>query len=139
MEPDRRRFLSALLLTGAWGVLAACGDPSPAAPVGDPAQGQSLGSPDEPVSKATITSPDSTFDITTVHAPAGRPVEFTYRNLHEGVPHNLHVAGKDVDSMTPVRPGEITQALTVTFPEPGRYDYICDVHPETMRGVVIVV
>ena len=137
MELDRRHFLMGVLLAAGSGVLAACESP-PTAPAGAAKENDTVGSASTPVTTATITSPDSTFDVTTVHAPAGQPVEFTYRNLHEGVPHNLHVSGNGVDSLTPVEPGEIVQTLVVTFPEPGRYDYICDVHPETMKGVVMV-
>lgn len=139
MGTSRRQFLSAVLLSGAAGALAACGESSSAAPTGGSAdQGGTLGSPTTPVTRVTIVSPASSFDVTTVHVPAGQPVEFTYDNRHRGVPHNLHVSGTGVDSKTPVRPGEIVQTLTVTFPEAGRYDYICDVHPDTMKGVVVV-
>ena len=138
---DRRRFLSTMLVVAAGGALASCGrsGPDPSTGTND-ATGDSsstLGSPDAPVTEATIVSPDSTFDVTTVHVPAGEPVVFTYDNRHTGVPHNLHVSGNGIDNKTPVRPGDIVQTLTVTFPGAGRYDYICDVHPETMQGVVV--
>ena len=139
MEMSRRGLLSVVMLSGAAGALAACGQSSSAAPAGGARdQGGTLGSPTAPVTRATIVSPDSSFDVTTIHVPAGQPVEFTYDNRHRGVPHNLHVSGAGVDSKTPVRPGEIIQTLTVTFPAAGRYDYICDVHPDTMKGVVVV-
>ena len=135
MPISRRRFLSAVLLTGTSGALAGCGESSTASGAARP--GATLGEPGSPVTQATIVSPDSSFDVTTVHVPVGQPVEFTYDNRDEGVPHNLHVSGNGIDSLTPVRPGKIVQTLTVTFPEAARYDYICDVHPDTMRGVVI--
>ena len=138
---NRRRFLSAVALAGASGALAGCGGSSTApdstASEPEPLAGDTLGAPGSPVTQATIVSPDSSFDVTTVHVPVGRPVNFTYDNAHQGVPHNLHVSGSGIDSLTPVRPGLIVQELTVTFPQPGRYDYICDVHPDTMKGVVI--
>lgn len=137
MPMSRRQFLSAVLLTSAFGALAGCGGSSTSSDSDPAGDGETLGSPSTPVTRATIVSPDSTFDVTTVHVPVGQPVEFTYDNRHEGVPHNLHVSGNGIDSLTPVRPGKIVQELTVTFPEAGSYDYICDVHPETMRGVVI--
>ena len=138
MQMSRRRFLSAVLLTGASGALAGCGGSASGTAAGGAAlDGETLGSPSTPVTEATIVSPDSSFDVTTVHVPVGQPVEFTYDNRHEGVPHNLHVLGNGIDELTPVRPGKIVQTLTVTFPEAGRYDYICDVHPDTMKGIVI--
>lgn len=135
MLMSRRQLLSAAVLTGASGALSACGGSSGSAP--KPANGGTLGSAAAPVTSATIVSPDSSFDVTTIYVPVGRPVEFTYDNRHEGVPHNLHISGEAFDSLTPVRPGKIVQSLTVTFPDPGSYDYICDVHPTTMKGVVI--
>ena len=144
MPMSRRRFLSAALLTGAAGALGGCGGGPTASETAsdtgsepDAAAGATLGSAEGPVTAATIVSPDSSFDVTTVHVPVGRPVAFTYDNRHEGVPHNLHVRGSGIDSKTPVRPGKIVQELTVTFPEAGRYDYLCDIHPDTMKGVVI--
>ena len=138
MPLSRRRFLSAVALAGASGALAGCGGSSSSkASDSELPAGGTLGAPGSPVTAATIVSPDSSFDVTTVHVPVGRPVDFTYDNRHEGVPHNLHVSGKGIDTLTPVRPGKIVQELTVTFPEAGRYDYICDIHPDTMRGVVI--
>ena len=136
MPIGRRRFLSAVLLVGASGTVAGCSGSEKGNAGAAQADG-TLGSPSAPVTRATIVSPDSSFDVTTVHVPVGQPVEFTYDNRHEGVPHNLHVSGNGIDSLTPVRPGKIVQTLTVTFPEAGKYDYICDVHPDTMRGVVI--
>ena len=133
---SRRRFLSALALVGASGALAGCGDSSRAS-TPESLSGETLGASGRPVTAATIVSPDSSFDVTTIHVPVGEPVDFTYDNRHDGVPHNLHVSGNGLDALTPVRPGKIVQELTVTFPEAGRYDYICDIHPDTMRGVVI--
>ena len=137
MPISRRRFLSAVALASASGALTGCGGASENSEPGAPLAGATLGAPGAPVTRATITSPDSSFDVTTVHVPVGRPIQLTYDNRHEGVPHNLHVSGDGLDSLTPVRPGKIVQELTVTFPRAGRYDYICDVHPETMRGVMI--
>lgn len=143
MQINRRAFVSGVLLTGLSGAVGGCGGPASDTPAGgaaddgDAQAGERLGSPSVPVTRATIVSPDSSFDVTTVHVPVGQPVEFVYDNRHEGIPHNLHISGNGVDSKTPVRPGKILQALTVTFPGAGRYDYICDVHPDTMKGVVI--
>jgi plastocyanin len=143
MQMSRRSFLSAVLLSGPSVALAGCGGPASVTAGTDTSQadatqdGKTVGSASAPVTRATIVSPDASFDVTTVHVPVGQPIEFTYDNRHEGVPHNLHVSGDGLDSKTPVRPGEIVQTLTVTFPRAGRYDYICDVHPDTMQGVVI--
>jgi len=98
-------------------------------------EGGTLGSAAQPVQEAVLTSPATVFDVTTIFVPAGTPIRFTYRNEHEGVPHNFHVTGDGVDAMTTLRSGPDVQEVTATFPEAGDFDYICDVHP-SMKGVV---
>ncbi len=131
----RRGVLAGAVLLPLSAALSACGG-SPSKESGTSAKGATAGEPGAPVTEVTITSPASVFDITTVHVPVGRPVTFTYRNEHAGVPHNLHVQGGGIDDMTPVAPGPVVQTLTVTFPAAGDYGYRCDVQPETMVGVV---
>lgn len=99
------------------------------------ASGSTLGSAAAPVTAAVIASPATVFDVTTVFVPVGQPVRFTYRNEHEGVPHNFHVSGTGVDAKTTLRPGPDVQEVTVTFPAVGEYGYVCDVHP-SMTGAV---
>lgn len=129
---SRRRFLSVLVVAGTAGSASACGgggqDTSGA---GSGAEGTSA-----PVTAVTIVSTESLFDVTKVTVPVGVPVTFTYDNRDTGVPHNLHVSGNGLDTLTPVKPGDIVQTLIVTFPRAGAYDYVCDVHPVSMQGVI---
>ncbi len=135
--PTRRSLLAGAALLPLAAALSACGgSPPEESKESGEAVGGTAGAPGAPVTEVTITSPASVFDITTVHVPVGRPVTFNYRNEHAGVPHNLHVQGGGIDDMTPVAPGRVVQTLTVTFPAAGDYGYLCDVHPETMVGVV---
>lgn len=131
----RRGLLKAAAATPFLGVVAACGVGS--SPSKNAGAGSTAGSTAEPVTAVTITSTGLSFDITTVHARSGTPLTVTYRNEHTGIPHNWHVSGA-VDAQTTVKPGPDTQTITVTFPAPGDYKYICDVHPEMMVGVVRV-
>jgi plastocyanin len=135
MTLTRRRLLAIALSAPFAGVLSACGGSGGSGGASSDGGGNTAGSPDAPVTEVTVTSPATIFDITTIFVPVGQPVTVTYRNDDEGVPHNFHVTGFDLDEKTTLKPGPDVQTLTVTFPQAGDYDYICDVHPE-MTGVV---
>ena len=143
--PPRRALAAASSLVLALSLTACGSDDAGTAPSASGSAGQSApseGSSEAPateVTEVTITSTSLSFDVTEVTVPAGVPVTFTYDNQQDGVPHNLHVTGEGVDEMTDVEEGPVTQTLTVTFPEPGTYGYVCDVHPQQMQGVVTVV
>jgi plastocyanin len=40
--------------------------------------------------------------------------------------------------VTPVRFGITTNDFTFTTPGPGRYAFHCDVHPATMKGIMVI-
>ena len=134
MALTRRQLLAIALSAPFAGLLSACGGSGGSASSGG--RGDTAGSADAPVTEVTVTSPATIFDITTIFVPVGQPVTVTYRNDHDGVPHNFHITGFDLDEKTTLKPGPDVQTLTVTFPQAGDYDYICDVHPEMMTGVV---
>ncbi len=136
MALTRRRLLAIALTTPFAGVLSACGGGTGGNSGGS---GKSAGSADAPVTEVTVTSPATSFDITTIFVPIGQPVTITYRNDDEGVPHNIHVTGSGLDEKTTLKSGPDVQTLTVTFPAAGDYDYICDVHADSMTGVVTAV
>jgi plastocyanin len=85
-----------------------------------------------------IVGQNVSFDVTRVEVKAGAEVVFTFDNRDLGVPHNLHVRGPGVDATTEIVAGPVMQTLTVTFTEPGDYEYVCDVHPSEMRGTIAV-
>lgn len=136
MALTRRQLLAVALTAPFAGQLTACGGSSGGSSSGS---GSTAGSATAPVTEVTITSPATVFDITTIFVPVGQPVTITYRNDDGGVPHNVHVTGSGLDEKTTLKPGPDVQTLTVTFPEAGDYDYICDVHADSMTGVVTAV
>jgi plastocyanin len=76
------------------------------------------------------------FDRTSLATGTGT-VTFVYDNRDRGIPHNLHVSGPGIDQRTSIEPGPVRQRLTLRLP-PGSYTYICDVHPQQMRGRLTV-
>lgn len=103
----------ALLLLGA--VLAGCGG-----------SGQS----GEPVATTEVLMPKSyRFDPKTIEVEAGATV--TWRN-EDNFTHTVKVEGR---ADRQVEPGE---SVSIPFPEPGTYDYVCTLHSHDMTGRVIV-
>ena len=96
--------------------------------------------PTEPVTAITITSTDLRFDIESFAVPVGEEVVLTYENEHDGVPHNVHVdTGEADEPATEVVEGPVTQELAFTLDEAGEVEYLCDVHPATMKGTITAV
>lgn len=85
----------------------------------------------EPVETDRVDLPKSyRFDPEAIRVDAGTTVTWTNS---DDFPHNVHVLedGRTVD--LPVG-GE----GTLMFEEPGRYEYECSLHPQQMRGSVVV-
>jgi plastocyanin len=113
-------------------VLAGCGDDGG----GGGGGGRSAGTKDEPVTEFTIVAEDLRFDLDRIVVPAGTEVTATIDNRDDGVGHNLSVALPDGEAETDVEAGPVEQTLRFTVPEPGEYDFVCDPHAATMKGVV---
>lgn len=127
-----RAVVAALALTA-----AACGDDDePVAQSGTTAPATAEPSDGGGV---TLIAENTTFDTTTLEATVEETLTITYDNRDDGVPHNLHVEGTaGGDAKTDIEEGPTTQTLDVTFDEAGEFDYVCDVHPDQMRGTVTV-
>jgi plastocyanin len=97
---------------------------------------RSVGTRDEPVTEFTIVAEDLRFDLDRIVVPAGTEVTATIDNRDDGVGHNLSVALPDGEAETDVEAGPVEQTLRFTVPEPGEYDFVCDPHAATMKGVV---
>jgi plastocyanin len=111
--------------------LAGCG--------GDDGAGQPeqvVGTADRPVTEFTIVAEDLRFDLDRIVVPAGEEVTATIDNRDSGIGHNLAVSLPDGEAATEVENGPVRQTLTFTVPEPGEYDFVCDPHASTMKGVV---
>jgi plastocyanin len=90
------------------------------------------------VVEAVIVGQDLSFDVTELEVGVGEELVVTFDNRDVGVPHDFHVRGPGVDVATEIVVGPVVQTLTVSFAEPGQYEYVCDVHPDMMRGTIIV-
>ncbi len=89
-------------------------------------------SADEPVTIA-ITIKDHTFDPAEVHAPAGKPIALSIKNL-DAIAAEFESDALHVEKVVP--PGR--EAVVRVRPlEPGRYSFFDDFHRAT-QGVLIV-
>ena len=131
----RRLLAVAAMLTLLVGVACSSGDD------GAEASGNTTGSSDaevpfeineEPVATTDVDLPKSyKFDPVAVSIDAGEEVTWTN---NDDFPHNVHLLdGSDVTEDLPV--GE---SVSMTFDEAGEYYYECSIHPQQMRGKVVV-
>lgn len=135
----RRPLVVAAVL--ALGAAACAPDDDPAIPrSGDPGAGDTTTDSEATTGgEATIVGENTSFDVTTLDAAVGETLTLTFDNRDDGIQHNLHVTGTAAgDAMTEITEGPVTQTLDVTFDEAGDFDYLCDVHPDQMRGTITV-
>jgi len=91
-----------------------------------------IASAEEPVSIA-ITIKDHKFDPAEVHAPAGKPIALSVKNL-DAIAAEFESEALHVEKVVP--PGR--EAVVRVRPlEPGRYNFFDDFHRAT-QGVLIV-
>jgi len=85
-----------------------------------------------PVDTTQVVLPPSyRFDPPIIRVPAGAQV--SWRN-NDNFTHAVNVASGGFPALN-LAPG---QSSTITFSQPGEYDYICTYHAQNMRGKVIV-
>ena len=88
---------------------------------------------DAPVETAQVTMPLSyRFDPPRIQVPAGTRV--SWRNT-DNFTHAVSVSGGEFPFLS-LSPG---QSGSLTFDQPGTYDYVCTYHAQDMRGTIIVV
>jgi plastocyanin len=84
----------------------------------------------EPVRTTEVLMPKSyRFDPETIEVGAGATV--TWRN-EDNFTHTVEVEGREDMKV------ERGESVSVTFSEPGTYNYVCTLHSHDMRGKVIV-
>lgn len=83
----------------------------------------------------TVTARNIRFEQTDLTVEAGTQVTITFDNQDSGVSHNLDIEGV---AKTDIFAGPGQQTISFTAPAPGTYRYRCDVHPNAMRGTLIV-
>jgi plastocyanin len=114
-----RRLLASLLLVASLG-LAACSDPD---------DGGGGGAADDgPPADATVDLKPTTFDPEEVTVKVGETVRWKWGG---GVQHD--VEGEGFKSKIQSK-GQFDH----TFEEAGSFEYVCNVHPTTMKGTVTV-
>jgi plastocyanin len=98
--------------------------------------GTSVGTDADPVTEFTIVAQDIHWDLDRIVVPAGKEVTAHIDNRDSGIGHNFSVALPDRQAETRIEAGPVQQTLRFTAPEPGEYDFVCDPHAATMKGVV---
>jgi plastocyanin len=95
----------------------------------------------EPSSTLQLVALNTLWDKTELRAKAGT-VTIEVDNQDAGIVHNLRVFKEEGEEqedvgMTELEAGPVKQTLVVEL-EVGEYGYICDSHPATMEGKLIV-
>jgi plastocyanin len=87
---------------------------------------------EEPVATTDVDLPKSyKFDPVAISIEAGEEVTWTN---NDDFPHNVHLlGGSDVTEDVP-----IGDSVSMTFDEAGEYYYECSIHPQQMRGKIVV-
>ena len=92
----------------------------------------------QPPEAAYVSATGLAFVQPNVAAPANEAFQIYFENL-EAVPHNVNILD---DAGVSVAQGEVftgPSARTLDVPSlaAGQYRLICDVHPETMRSILV--
>jgi cytochrome c oxidase subunit 2 len=80
------------------------------------------------------------FDETSLEANSTQAVTINFANNDPGTVHNIAIKNPDgsVAGATDFKPGPGTQVLTVPPLAPGTYTFLCQAHPTTMKGTLVV-
>jgi plastocyanin len=133
-------------------VLAGCGSgagsPAPASAAGSPAPGSPAPGSQAPAG-AELTPPpggstevvvralDLAFEPMEAAAPAGEAITLVLDNRDEGIPHNLALTVGGEQRTTQIVTGPARATVSMGPLEPGRYPFVCEIHP-SMTGTLVV-
>lgn len=96
------------------------------------------GADDRSAGELQLVGENIDFEPEELQVAAGQEVTVVFDHRDRGVAHNVRIkAGDQGDFATDLESGPVVQRLTFTIDEPGRYTFVCDVHPQ-MRGTVVV-
>ena len=131
-----RRAMSrlAIVLAVGGGILAGCGNPASAAALGSSGLGtapvQNAPVPTNPVATNTVTIQNFAFAPATVTIKAGSTLTWTNQDQE---PHTVSAMAGPFHSPT-LNTG---QSYHYTFTTPGRFEYLCTIHPFMTATVVV--
>ncbi|MGE3073931.1 MAG: cupredoxin domain-containing protein [Dehalococcoidia bacterium] len=111
----------------------------PFPPLGDEQSGAGP-TPEAAGTEVTVTAKNIAFDKTELRVPAGREVTVTFVNDDGATPHNFHVSGPGgFEAKTEIFTEDDggSRELTFTPAQPGEYTFVCDVHPNQMKGTIV--
>lgn len=154
------KSVHALVLVAALSlVAAACGDDSGTTTTAAPAVTTTAAMTTTTAAAATTTAggtattaPSSGSQEVTIIAEGGAyvpdavtvatgelEVTFTDNDTGSDEPHNIHFQIGDNHYFTPINTSvPTTEMVTFTVDEPGEYQFWCDTHPDTVKGVLTV-
>lgn len=121
-----------VLLLGAACSSSDDGSSGDAAAAGDAAAEAPFEIDEEPVATTDVDLPKSyEFEPAAIAVDAGSEVTWTN---NDDFPHNVHLLdGSDVTEDLPQG-----ASASITFDEPGEVYYECSIHPDQMRGKIVV-
>lgn len=93
---------------------------------------------EERVERALVAE-NTQFDKPRIDIPTGKEVRLDFENRDEGIYHNFAVyrpSGEPVYASRPIVEGELVFDLEIE--QPGTYTFICDFHPDAMKGELVV-
>jgi len=111
------------------GVFAACGSDKK----DDASSGATATTAASTGTEILLTAKNTTFDVATLTASAGKKVTFTLKN-QDSIEHNLTIEKLNVNK--DVEGGESGSATAT--PAAGTYEYHCEYHPTQMKGTLTV-
>ena len=121
---NRNRLLWALVVVAAVGI-----------PI---AWGRVLAPPEAVVSRRTIivTARDMRFNVTNpdIVLVSGETVRIIFRNEDPGMKHDLMI--RDLGLSTPMLVAGEEAILEFRAPADGVFEYLCSIHPVSMRGIL---